>query len=156
MTSAAQVTWQNIICEPPEASHPVEGCSQNQNGTRHEGILVIVQKRLKVWNNVTQFKDVATNSHLSPKEYRVAPSHLTKILLPLTQRERKTMAFGGVASWRVARRSSGLGARWMSTWWRSVEPASKDPILGVTEAFLADLSPSKVNVGVVSSFFTFK
>jgi hypothetical protein len=40
----------------------------------------------------------------------------------------------------------------MSTWWRSVEPAPKDPILGVTEAFLADPSPSKVNVGVVSSF----
>lgn len=31
-----------------------------------------------------------------------------------------------------------------------MEPAPKDPILGVTEAFLADPSPSKVNVGVVS------
>jgi aspartate aminotransferase len=30
-----------------------------------------------------------------------------------------------------------------------VEPAAKDPILGVTEAFLADTSPDKVNVGVV-------
>ncbi|CAN6272067.1 unnamed protein product [Urochloa humidicola] len=29
-----------------------------------------------------------------------------------------------------------------------VEPAPKDPILGVTEAFLADPSPEKVNVGV--------
>jgi aspartate/tyrosine/aromatic aminotransferase len=37
-----------------------------------------------------------------------------------------------------------------------VEPAPKDPILGVTDAFLADPSPNKVNVGVVSSFFTFK
>ena len=32
-----------------------------------------------------------------------------------------------------------------------MEPAAKDPILGVTEAFLADPSPDKVNVGVVSS-----
>ncbi|KAL0306786.1 UNVERIFIED_CONTAM: Aspartate aminotransferase, mitochondrial [Sesamum radiatum] len=40
-------------------------------------------------------------------------------------------------------------ARSMSTaWWRHVEPAPKDPILGVTEAFLADPSPDKVNVGV--------
>ncbi|GLT26702.1 hypothetical protein SLA2020_017480 [Shorea laevis] len=36
----------------------------------------------------------------------------------------------------------------MSSWWRSVEPAPKDPILGVTEAFLADPNPNKVNVGV--------
>lgn len=45
-----------------------------------------------------------------------------------------------------------LGARSMSSsssWWRSVEPAAKDPILGVTEAFLADPTPTKVNVGVV-------
>lgn len=40
--------------------------------------------------------------------------------------------------------------RMMSTWWRRVEPAPKDPILGVTEAFLADRHPHKVNVGVVS------
>ena len=52
----------------------------------------------------------------------------------------------------MSRRSSGFGARWMSTWWGNVEPAPKDPILGVTEAFLADPSPDKVNVGVVSSF----
>ncbi|KMZ59550.1 Aspartate transaminase [Zostera marina] len=38
--------------------------------------------------------------------------------------------------------------RMMSTWWRRVEPAPKDPILGVTEAFLADRHPHKVNVGV--------
>ncbi|XP_073149761.1 aspartate aminotransferase, mitochondrial [Henckelia pumila] len=45
---------------------------------------------------------------------------------------------------------SGGAARSISTaaWWRHVEPAPKDPILGVTEAFLADASPSKVNVGV--------
>ncbi|KAL8130089.1 hypothetical protein V2J09_019244 [Rumex salicifolius] len=40
------------------------------------------------------------------------------------------------------------GARSASTWWGHVEPSPKDPILGVTEAFLADPSPSKVNVGV--------
>ncbi|XP_021732930.1 aspartate aminotransferase, mitochondrial-like [Chenopodium quinoa] len=42
------------------------------------------------------------------------------------------------------------GARWSSssTWWGHVDPAPKDPILGVTEAFLADPSPNKVNVGV--------
>lgn len=42
------------------------------------------------------------------------------------------------------------GLRSMSSWWKSVEPAPNDPILGVTEAFLADPSPEKVNVGVVS------
>lgn len=50
---------------------------------------------------------------------------------------------------------SSFGTRSMS-WWRSVQPAPKDPILGVTEAFLADPTPHKVNVGVVSlSFFSF-
>eukprot|EP00897_Mesotaenium_endlicherianum_P010284 jgi/Mesen1/9284/ME000060S08717 len=34
------------------------------------------------------------------------------------------------------------------TWWGHVEPAPKDPILGVTEAFLADQHPDKMNVGV--------
>lgn len=43
----------------------------------------------------------------------------------------------------------------MSSWWKNVEPAPKDPILGVTEAFLADPSPDKVNVGVVSFSFHF-
>uniref|UniRef100_A0A0A9BR71 Uncharacterized protein n=1 Tax=Arundo donax TaxID=35708 RepID=A0A0A9BR71_ARUDO len=36
----------------------------------------------------------------------------------------------------------------MASWFGHVEPAAKDPILGVTEAFLADPSPDKVNVGV--------
>ncbi|CAN1759308.1 Aspartate aminotransferase, mitochondrial [Linum perenne] len=45
--------------------------------------------------------------------------------------------------------TAGVGAtRAMSSWWEGVEPAPKDPILGVTEAFLADTSPDKVNVGV--------
>lgn len=39
------------------------------------------------------------------------------------------------------------------SWWGHVEPAAKDPILGVTEAFLADPSPDKVDVGVVSSHY---
>lgn len=38
----------------------------------------------------------------------------------------------------------------MSSWFRNIEQAPKDPILGVTEAFLADQSPNKINVGVVS------
>ncbi|KAL5707501.1 aspartate transaminase [Ranunculus cassubicifolius] len=44
--------------------------------------------------------------------------------------------------------SNRLGIRSFSSWWSHVEPAPKDPILGVTEAFLADPSPHKVNVGV--------
>ncbi|XP_071706220.1 aspartate aminotransferase, mitochondrial [Rutidosis leptorrhynchoides] len=44
--------------------------------------------------------------------------------------------------------SSSSVSRSMSSWWKHVEPAPKDPILGVTEAFLADPSPDKVNVGV--------
>ena len=34
-------------------------------------------------------------------------------------------------------------------WWDHVKPAPKDPIVGVTEAFLADPSPNKINLGVV-------
>ncbi|KAF4399940.1 hypothetical protein G4B88_021154 [Cannabis sativa] len=45
-------------------------------------------------------------------------------------------------------RTSVAGARSISSWWQHVDPAPKDPILGVTEAFLADPSPDKVNVGV--------
>ncbi|XAR55756.1 Aspartate transaminase [Bertholletia excelsa] len=33
-------------------------------------------------------------------------------------------------------------------WWDHVPQAPKDPILGVTEAFLADTSPLKINLGV--------
>lgn len=38
----------------------------------------------------------------------------------------------------------------MSTvgWWDHLVPAPKDPILSVTEAFLADTSPNKINLGV--------
>lgn len=46
--------------------------------------------------------------------------------------------------------SGDFSLRSMSSWWKNVEPAPIDPILGVTEAFLADPSPDKVNVGVVS------
>ncbi|OMO60932.1 Aspartate/other aminotransferase [Corchorus olitorius] len=45
-------------------------------------------------------------------------------------------------------RTAVVRARSMSSWWRNVEPSPKDPILGVTEAFLADQHPDKVNVGV--------
>lgn len=65
-------------------------------------------------------------------------------------KRRVFMAFRTVMMSKFLRRSSVSGARSMSSWWRSVEPAAKDPILGVTEAFLADPSPDKVNVGVVS------
>lgn len=34
-------------------------------------------------------------------------------------------------------------------WFDHVKPAPKDPIIGVTEAFLADPSPNKINLGVV-------
>ncbi|RVW20246.1 Aspartate aminotransferase, mitochondrial [Vitis vinifera] len=47
------------------------------------------------------------------------------------------MAFRTGISRRMMIRS-GFGLRSMSSWWGSVEPAAKDPILGVTEAFLAD------------------
>ncbi|XP_057750478.1 aspartate aminotransferase, mitochondrial [Arachis stenosperma] len=59
------------------------------------------------------------------------------------------MAVRNTLSGQLLRRSSVVaGARFMSSWFRSIEPAPKDPILGVTEAFLADQSPNKVNVGV--------
>ncbi|KAL1812759.1 hypothetical protein ACET3Z_022824 [Daucus carota] len=57
------------------------------------------------------------------------------------------MALRSVISGRMTK-MSWCGTRSVSTWWRNVEPAPKDPILGVTEAFLADPSPDKVNVGV--------
>ncbi|KAE8800685.1 aspartate aminotransferase, mitochondrial-like [Hordeum vulgare] len=42
-----------------------------------------------------------------------------------------------------------LPARAMASLLGHVEPAPRDPILGVTEAFLTDPSPDKVNIGVV-------
>ncbi|PUZ60356.1 hypothetical protein GQ55_4G117900 [Panicum hallii var. hallii] len=45
---------------------------------------------------------------------------------------------------RVAAAATGRHRRWGA----ALAPAAKDPILGVTEAFLADPSPDKVNVGV--------
>ncbi|KAB1224594.1 Aspartate aminotransferase, mitochondrial [Morella rubra] len=33
-------------------------------------------------------------------------------------------------------------------WWENASPAAKDPITGVTEAFLADTNPHKINLGV--------
>ncbi|XP_010520474.1 PREDICTED: aspartate aminotransferase, mitochondrial-like isoform X2 [Tarenaya hassleriana] len=47
------------------------------------------------------------------------------------------------------------GRRWFTScssralrWWDHVGPASKDPITGAIEAFLADPSPAKINLGV--------
>ena len=34
-----------------------------------------------------------------------------------------------------------------ASWWAHVEEAAKDPILGVTEKFLADENPAKMNLG---------
>ncbi|XP_009803289.1 aspartate aminotransferase, mitochondrial [Nicotiana tabacum] len=58
------------------------------------------------------------------------------------------MAIRAAISGRPLKFSSSVGARSLSSLWRNVEPAPKDPILGVTEAFLADPTPHKVNVGV--------
>lgn len=63
------------------------------------------------------------------------------------------MAIRRAISGPIMGRTAAVGVRSMSSWWRSVEPAPKDPILGVTEAFLADPNPAKVNVGVVCFFF---
>ncbi|EEC80783.1 hypothetical protein OsI_23308 [Oryza sativa Indica Group] len=59
-------------------------------------------------------------------------------------------AAAAAAGTPVARRRlmGAVAARSMASWFGHVEPAAKDPILGVTEAFLADPSPDKVNVGV--------
>jgi len=35
-----------------------------------------------------------------------------------------------------------------ASWWANVEEAPRDPILGVTEKFLADPNPEKINLGV--------
>ncbi|KAL4589678.1 hypothetical protein LXL04_002586 [Taraxacum kok-saghyz] len=49
---------------------------------------------------------------------------------------------------RIMSSSSAVhGSRSMSSWWKNVEPAPKDPILGAAGAFLTDPSPDKVNVG---------
>jgi aspartate aminotransferase len=44
--------------------------------------------------------------------------------------------------------SSAAAVASSGSWWKDVQPAARDPILGVTEAFLADTHPSKMNVGV--------
>lgn len=41
-----------------------------------------------------------------------------------------------------------LGGIRSKSWWAHVEEAPKDPILGVTERFLADPNPDKINLGV--------
>ncbi len=49
--------------------------------------------------------------------------------------------------------SSAAAVASSGSWWKDVQPAARDPILGVTEAFLADTHPSKMNVGVVRFSF---
>ncbi len=63
----------------------------------------------------------------------------------LARRSRRFMSSSSSSS-AAAVASSG-------SWWKDVQPAARDPILGVTEAFLADTHPSKMNVGVVRFSF---
>lgn len=44
-------------------------------------------------------------------------------------------------------------ARKKNEWWDRVRPAPEDPIIGVTEAFLSDSSPFKINLGEVWYIF---
>ena len=58
----------------------------------------------------------------------------------------------GVArgAWGAARRGAaacGAAQGRAASWWAHVEEAAKDPILGVTEKFLADENPAKMNLG---------
>jgi len=54
---------------------------------------------------------------------------------------------GGRAALRPA--GAGIGLRGMATsWWADVEAAPRDLILGVTEKFVADPNPEKMNLGV--------
>ncbi len=64
----------------------------------------------------------------------------------LARRSRRFMSSSSSSSSAAAVASSG-------SWWKDVQPAARDPILGVTEAFLADTHPSKMNVGVVRFSF---
>ncbi|PON94409.1 Aspartate/other aminotransferase [Trema orientale] len=66
------------------------------------------------------------------------------------------MNFRGGRSVMAAARTARFTKRCVSSstrgggggWWDHVKPAPKDPIVGVTEAFLADPSPNKINLGV--------
>ncbi|KAL5550659.1 hypothetical protein UlMin_000835 [Ulmus minor] len=46
------------------------------------------------------------------------------------------------------KRTISSSARSINGWFDHVKPAPKDPIVGVSEAFLADPSPNKINLGV--------
>ncbi|XP_024019550.1 aspartate aminotransferase, mitochondrial-like [Morus notabilis] len=46
----------------------------------------------------------------------------------------------------LTRRCISSSIRTSTTWWDHVNPASKDPITGVTEAFLADPNPNRINL----------
>ncbi len=56
-------------------------------------------------------------------------------------------------AWRLlfSRSMSVSSAASASSFFANVEMAPKDPILGVTDKYLADTNPDKINVGVVSA-----
>ena len=66
-------------------------------------------------------------------------------MLSVSNKLSKTSALGGFAA--PARRSFAA----VVDFWSEVEEAPRDPILGVTEKFLADTNPDKMNLGVVSN-----
>ena len=55
----------------------------------------------------------------------------------------------------MASKSWCLSAARAASRFASVPEAPKDPILGVTEKFLADTNPNKMNLGVVSAYFNY-
>lgn len=92
---------------------------------------------------------IYVSSLISTKTAGCSRFHLTPThFLGLPAMASKTAISRGIAR-RLSSRYA-FATRSMSSWWSDVEPAAKDPILGVTEAFLADTHPDKVNVGVVS------
>lgn len=118
-----------------------------------EAINVILVEEHHGIRGTTATESASTASPLSPFHLRhfffvlVLDSFLS---LPLPRSSSLDMAIRKVICSGILYRTAVPGARSMSSWWRGVEPAPKDPILGVTEAFLADPCPDKVNVGVVS------
>merc|ERR1712188_23723 len=65
-----------------------------------------------------------------------------KTMLSISNKLSKTSALGVFAA--PARRSFAA----VVDFWSQVEEAPRDPILGVTEKFLADTNPDKMNLGV--------
>jgi hypothetical protein len=56
------------------------------------------------------------------------------------------------SAWRLLfSRSMSVTSASASSFFANVEMAPKDPILGITERYLADTNPEKINVGVVGA-----